>query len=144
MPEQVRLSAADISKKWNNNLKGSISYIEQGVDRVKEAPTEKAANKQDKMLQHLQEAVNTGRWGAALRKVSLQEWKKLMKEKVRARLAGGVDAAMDKRQAFDKYLVDTLNAVLPEIHAMPDMTLEDSVARVRRLMEYMNENRYKG
>lgn len=143
MPTKVRLSANDISKKWNNNLKGAVQYIQQGVDRVETSPTEQAADSQDKMLQHLQQAVSSGKWGNALRKVSLQQWKQTMKQKVQARLAGGVDQAMDKRQAFDKYLVDTLNNVLPEIDSMPSMTLEDSVARVRRLMEYMNENAYK-
>jgi hypothetical protein len=75
--------------------------------------------------------------------VSLPDWKAKTKAKVRERLAGGVDAGMPKRKEFDKYLVENLNAVLPEIASMPDLSLEDSVSRVRRLMEHMSNNPFK-
>lgn len=141
--EKVRMSATDISKKWQSNMKGSQSYILEGVGRVTESPTAKAIEQIDKMQTKLNEAFDDGRVSAGLGKVSLSDWKKAMTEKVKARLASGVDFAQPKVEAFDKWLVDTLNGILPDIKAMPDMTLSDSVERVRRLMEYMHENRYK-
>lgn len=141
--EKVRMTAGDIAKKWQGNMKGSQQYILQGVDRVSEAPTAKAAEKITKMRNNLMAAFDEGRVEAGLGKVSLSDWKKATTEKVRARLASGVDFSTPKVEAFDKWLVDTLNGVLPEIKGMPDMTLEDSISRVRRLMEYMHENRYK-
>jgi hypothetical protein len=50
---------------------------------------------------------------------------------------------MGKREAFDKHLVSSLNEILPSIQKMPDMTLEDSVARCRALMEGMAKRPYK-
>jgi hypothetical protein len=140
---KVNLSANEISDKWNKNTKASVSYIQAGIDKVTENPAEKAIAKQDKMIQNLTQAVNSGKWAAGLRGVSLADWKQQTKEKVGSRLASGVDGAMSKRQKFDAYLVNTLNGVLPEVANMPDMTLEDSVNKVRRVMEHMHNNPYK-
>jgi hypothetical protein len=140
---KVNLSANEISDKWNKNMKSSVSYIQAGIDKVTENPAEKAIAKQDKMIQNLTQSVNSGKWAAGLRGVSLADWKQQTKEKVGSRLASGVDGAMSKRQKFDAYLVNTLNGVLPEVANMPDMTIEDSVNKVRRVMEHMHNNPYK-
>lgn len=141
--EKVTLTPDKISDKWARRMKGSVTDIQAGIDTVTESPTEKAADKQEKMQTNLNRAIDNGKWAAGLRKVSLSDWKNKTKAKVSQRLPQGVDEAMPKRKEFDSYLVSTLNAVLPEINEMPDMTLEDSVNRVRKLMEHMNKNPYK-
>jgi ElaB/YqjD/DUF883 family membrane-anchored ribosome-binding protein len=141
---KVNLSAAQISDKWGKRMKSSITDIQAGIDTVTESPTEKAAAKQDKMKQNLNAAIDNGRWASGLRSVSLSDWKTKTKQKVGERMSSGVDAGMPKRQKFDQYLVSTLNGVMPEINSMPDMTLEDSVNRVRKLMTHMRDNPYKG
>jgi hypothetical protein len=140
---KVSLNANQISEKWNRRMKGAVSDIQAGVDAVTENPAEKAIQKQDKMLQNLTKAVNDGRWAAGLNNVSLSDWKSKTKEKVGQRLASGVDGAMGKRQKFDAYMVNTMNQILPTIQNMPDMTFEDSVNRVRAVMEHMHNNPYK-
>lgn len=140
---KVMSTPDQISNKWGRRMKGSITDIQAGIDAVTESPAEKAIAKQDKMLQNLTKAVTEGRWARGLSKVSLSDWKVKTKEKVATRLSGGVDGAMGKRKAFDQWLVGTLNNVLPEISGMPDMTLEDSVNRVRKLMQHMADNPYK-
>lgn len=140
---KVSLSPSDISEKWNRRMKGSIQDIQKGIDGVTDSPAEAAVAKQDKMLQNLTQAINDGKWASGLSKVTLQDWKSKTKQKVQERLAGGVDGAMGKRKDFDQYLVNTLNGILPDIKNSPDMTLEDSVNRVRMLMEHMANNRYK-
>lgn len=140
---KVRLASTEISEKWGRNLKHSVPDIQKGLDNVTEAPAMKAVEKQDKMLTNLTEAVNNGTWAKRLSRVSLSEWKEKTKKKVQERMAGGVDGAMGKRKEFDNYLVAELNAVLPEISDMADLTLEDSVARVRKLMEHMSSHPYK-
>jgi hypothetical protein len=140
---KVKISASDISDKWSRRLKGAIPDITAGVDRVAEAPGALAAEKADKMRQRLIEALDAGIWQARVSAVPLATWKEVTKKKVTQRLAGGVDEAKGKRQQFDRWLVDRLNAVLPEIAAMPDLTLEDSINRVRALIEHMAAERYK-
>lgn len=140
---KVNLSAGDISTKWNTRMKQSVGDIQKGIDSITESPMEKAIASKDKMLQGVTAAINDGRWEAGLRKVSLADWKTKTKQKVSERLAGGVDGAMGKRREFDTWLVQTLNNVLPEIAAMPKMTIEDSANKARAMMMAMHENRYK-
>jgi len=142
--EKVKMSATDISAKWNRNTKNALPDVIAGVERVTENPAAAAIAKQDKMKANLVAAIDDGTWAASLSKVTLADWKAKAVAKIRQRLAGGVDGAMGKRQAFDSWLVGQLNAVLPTIKAMPDMTLQDSIARVTAMMEHMSANRYKG
>jgi hypothetical protein len=140
---KVTMTPDQISTKWGNRLKQSVQDIQRGIDAVSDSPMEKAAAAQDKMLQNLTAAIQNGSWANGLRKVSLTDWKNVTKTKIGSALPAGVDAAIPKRKAFDNYLVNTLNNVLPEIAAMPSMTIQDSVARVTRLMQHMHDNPYK-
>lgn len=140
---KVRMSPTDISEKWGTNQKASIPFIIKGLDAITEDPGQKAVDKQAKMLANLTESVTNGTWAKRRLAVSLSDWREKTKLKVTQRMAGGVDGAMTKRKAFDTWLVTTLDAILPQIAGMSDMTLEDSVARVRALMEYMSEHKYK-
>lgn len=139
----VRLSAADISSKWNRRTKAAVEDVVAGVGRVTESPAVAAIAKKEKMLANLTASVQDGRWERGLSRVTLQDWKTNTQAKVRQRLAGGVDGAAAKRASFDRWMVENLNQVLPTIASMPDMTLEDSVSRVRTMMEHMSNNRYK-
>lgn len=141
--EKVTLSPDEISSKWGRRMKGAVVDIQRGIDHVTESPAEKAAEKADKMLANLTKSVTDGVWATQLRKVSLTDWKNKTKEKVAQRLPGGVDASMPKRKSFDTWLAGTLNGVLPKIAAMPDLTLEDSIARATALIRHMAENKYK-
>lgn len=141
---KVGIGAGDISEKWNRRMKQSVPDIQKGIDGVTESPMEKAVAKQDKMLANVTAAISSGKWAAQTLKVNVADWKTKTKQKVGERLGGGVDAAMGKRRQFDTYLVNTLNGVLPEIAGMPDMTIEDQVNKVRRLMTHMHDNPYKG
>ena len=141
--DKVSLTPDKISDKWNRRMKGSISDIQAGIDSVTESPMIKAVEKQDKLRAKWLASIDDGVWAKGMEKVTLSDWKTATKKKVGERLASGVDGAMPKRKEFDTWLVSRLNAVLPKIKDMPDMTLEDSVARVRTLMEHMSAERYK-
>lgn len=141
--EKVTLTPDKISDKWNRRMKTAIPDIQAGIDSVTDSPMEKAVAKQDKMKSKLIESIDNGTWANRMRKVSLSDWKSKTKAKVGERMSGGVDAAMPKRKAFDTWLVGRLNGVMPKIKAMPDMTMEDSVNRVRALMDHMSSEKYK-
>lgn len=139
----VSLSPSAISDKWGKNLKQAVPFIQAGVDAVTVSPGEKAAAQQDKYLNRVQNAVSTGRYAAGQRSYTLTDWKTRTKDKVANRLAGGVDAAMVKRQKFDTWLVNRLNTLLPSIAGMPDLTLEDSIARMGAMIRGMAAEAYK-
>lgn len=141
--EKVRLSGGDITQKWMRNMGNAVNDIVDGINAVSESPAQKAIAAQDKMLQNVTQAITSGRWANQLGKVQLGDWKTKTAQKVRERLVGGVQAAQSKHQQFANWLVNRLNGVLPEINAMPDLTLNDSVARATRIITYMAEQKYK-
>jgi len=143
MATKVKLSPSDISDKWARRTKGAVADIQAGIDRVTESPAAKAIAKKDKMKQNLLKSLDDGTWEKRLGEVSLEDWKSKTRAKVAERLAGGVDGAAAKRQKFDTHLVSTINEILPKINDMPDMTLEDSVNRVRTFMDHMSKHPYK-
>ena len=140
---KVTLSPDRISEKWGRRMKGAVGDIQAGLDAMQVDPGQAAVAKQDKMLQNTMAAIQDGTWAKRRLAVSKQQFVEITKKKVAQRLASGVDESMPKRQKFDQYLVNTLNAALPSIHQMPDLTIEDSVNRVRALMEHMANNPYK-
>lgn len=125
----VKLTPEEFAEKHARNLKASVPDIRAGVTRVTESPTAKAAAKQDKMLANLTEAVSSGKWAAGLRRVTLEEWKEKTLAKGIVRIAAGIDAAHDKVVAFATDLIAFENTLMSRVGAMPDLTLEDSIAR---------------
>ena len=139
----VRLTADGISDKWNRHMKAAVPDITSGIDSMTVDPGQRAVDAQGKMLANLTESVNNGTWAKRRLQVSKQAWQTITKAKVTQRLSTGVDQAMPKRKKFDSWLVGRLNAILPEIDSMADMTLEDSKQRVMRMMDHMAGEKYK-
>lgn len=127
---KIRVSAEEYAEKHARRLKGAVEDIRRGVDRVSEAPTAKAADKQDKMLANLQAAVSSGKWARRLRAVTLEEWKDKTLTKGIGRIAAGIDAAHGKQVAFAEQLLAFEGTLLEKVDKMSDMTLEDSIAKM--------------
>ena len=135
----ARVNAAQFAEKWARRLSGSTQDIIQGVERVSESPTDKAANAQDKMRARLLEAIDSGKWAAGLRRVTLADWKQAMTTRGIQRLAAGVDAAKPKVQAFAEQLLAHIDRVKGQVDSMPDVTFEDSMNRMLAFSRGMHE-----
>lgn len=144
MARQVTISADQYSNNWSGGMAGSISKIQDGISRVTESPMEKAAQNKDRYVAGVMAAANSGKWEAGLRNVDLNTWKTNTRNKVGERLQGGVTAAKGKMAKFGAYLIQTINAGLPAIDAMPKLTIQDSINRSSAWIKYMNEHPYKG
>ncbi len=141
--EAVRLTPDRISDKWNRHMKGAVPDIQAGLDAMTVDPGQRAVDQQEKMKAKLIESIDNGTWAKRRLEVSKADFIRITKEKVAKNLSTGVDQGMPKRKKFDNWLVSRLNGILPEISGMPDMTLSDSMERVRRQMEYMAAEKYK-
>jgi hypothetical protein len=82
-------------------------------------------------------AIEDGTWETWLKQYTLDRWKKDMNSKAIPRIPSGVDAAIDEMKSFGSQLLAHINAGLAEIEKMPDMTLEDSLARVDKFLRHM-------
>jgi len=127
----ARVNADQFQEKHNRRLKASLEDVRTGVARVTTAPGAQAAARKDKMLARLTEAVQSGKWGRNVSRVSLAQWQALMTEKGIPRISGGIDAAADKVKAFATQLLPFEDALLATVSKMPDLTLEDSISRAQ-------------
>lgn len=126
----AKLTAAQATEKHARRLKGATEDIRNGVDKVTVSPGVLAAAKQDKMRQKLIESIDSGKWGTAVKKVTVEDWRTKMTEKGIPRIAAGIDAAAGKVEAFFSDLLPFQDTLNKNIQKMPDLTLEDSISRM--------------
>lgn len=140
MASKIKVTPEEFADKHARRLKAAIPDIQAGIAKVTENPTVKAAAKQDKMQSRLNDAIQSGKWAAGLRRVSLEDWKAAITNKGLQRIAAGIDGAKGKVTAFATQLLSYEATVQNEVNAMPDMTLEDSLARsnawIRRMAQF--------
>jgi hypothetical protein len=126
----VKVSAEQLTEKWQRRLKGAIEDMRAGVARVTVAPGASAAEKADKWQAAISESRTKEKWRRRVGAVTLEEWKAAMTEKGLARIASGVDGAGPKMRRFAAQLIEHQNSGLTQIEKMPDLTLEDSINRM--------------
>jgi len=133
----AKLSPAEFQEKHARRLKASTEDMRRGINRVTESPTDKAAAKQDKMLSNLTQAVQSGKWAAGLKRVTLDEWKRKAADIGVNRVAAGIDGAKEKVISFAEVLLPHIDRGRDKIKAMPDITLDDNINRVSTFLRHM-------
>jgi len=140
---KITITPEEYAEKHARRLKGAVEDIRRGVEAVTEAPGAKAAAKADKYLAGIQEAVSSGKWQSRVSAVSLEDWKAKMLNVGVNRIASGVDASYDKVRAFGEQLLRYQSSLKEKVDAMPDVTLEDSIARMTEWVRGMAKFSYK-
>lgn len=133
----AKLSPVEFQEKHARRLKASTEDIRRGIERVTESPCEKAAAKQDKMLANLTASVQSGKWAAGLKRVSLEDWKSKARDVGVNRIAAGIDAAKAKVVSFAEQLLPHVDRGKEKIKAMPDITLDDNINRMTEYIRHM-------
>jgi len=136
----VRVTASEFQEKHARRLKAALEDMRTGVQRVDEAPGQKAAQAQDKMRANLVAAIDNGKWARRVAAVPLEQWKSAMLNKGIPRVSAGIDGAAQKVRDFATQLIEHENRVLTEVDRLPAVTLEDSINRattwIRRMAEF--------
>jgi len=139
----LRVDATEFQEKHARRLKGALEDMRSGVEKVTASPTAEAAKKIDKMKTKLDEAFASGKVKRSLEKVTLESWKADMLEKGVARVSGGIDRSKDKVIAFASALLPAVEAAANKVKTMPDLTIDDSIARASEYMRTMSKFKYK-
>lgn len=140
----ARVTPQQAREKHARNLKAASQDITNGVNAVTVAPGQQAAAKQNKMLNNLTEAVNSGKWARRVASVPLQEWQQKMLTKGLPRISSGVDAAAGKIEAFFGELLPYQDTLKQQISTMPDLTLDDNIQRMVKFVSGMSKFRRNG
>jgi len=133
----AKLTPSEFQEKHARRLTQSVEDIRRGIDRVTVNPCELAAAKKDKMLANLTEAVNDGRWERGLKRVSLEMWKSKTRDIGVGRIAAGIAGAKEKVISFAEQLLPHIDAGQAALATMPDLTLEDNIARMTKFIRHM-------
>lgn len=133
----AKLTPAEFQEKHARRLSAAVEDVRKGIDRVTVNPCELAAAKKEKMLANLTASVNDGRWEAGLRRVSLADWKDKAKNVGAGRIATGINAAKAKVIAFAEELLPHIDAGQAALKTLPDITLEDNIARMTSFIRHM-------
>lgn len=137
----ARVTPEQFADKWNRRIKAAVPDIQAGIQRVTTAPGESAAAKADKLLQRVTEAITSGKWAERVRSVTVEDWRRAALNKGIPRIAAGADGAMDKQREFASQLLPYLDRVVSEVKRMPDLTLEDAIARASYVIREMSKFR---
>jgi len=138
-----KLTPKEFQEKHARRLKASVEDMRKGVEKVTESPTAAAAKKQDKMRNNILESIDNGKWAAGLNRVTLSEWKEKMITKGITRVAGGIDGAAAKVEAFAADLLPHIDAGQTKVKNMSDVTLEDNITRMTTFIRHMSEFKRK-
>jgi hypothetical protein len=133
----TKLTPAEAAEKWQRRTKNAAPDWQKGIERVTEAPGAKAAQKVDKMRQRLMDSIDDGTWARNVGAVSLDEWKSKAISKGSRRLADGIDASVNKMQAFLGDLFEHQARGQEKIRNMPDITDSDNEQRMLEWMRHM-------
>jgi len=133
----ARMTATEFQEKHARRLSAAVEDVRKGIDKVTVNPCELAAAKQAKMLANLTAAVNDGRWANGLKRVSLEDWKRKARDVGAGRIPAGITAAKEKVIAFAEQLLPHIDAGQAKIKSMPDITLEDNIARMTDFIRHM-------
>ena len=139
----AKLTPQEFADKHNRRLKAAIPDMAAGIARVSEAPTAKAAAKQEKMKTRLIAKIDDGTWASRLKAVDLASWKLDMTEKGVPRIAGGIDRAEGKVRDFATQFLPFADAVQAKVSKMPDITLEDNINRATTAIRELSKFKKK-
>lgn len=136
-------SAEESNKKWEQNTVAGVPFYQQGIQRVTESPTEKAASQVQKMRTNINAALDSGKWERSLRAVSLPDWRKAAMETGAQRIASGVAKSSGKQLEMMKRLLPTVQEALNQVDAMPSTTFQDRMGRMVAYATYMHQHPIK-
>lgn len=125
----ARLTPEEYADKLISRASAASADYQRGVMRVNRSPGEQAAAAQPKMLANVTEAVNSGRWAARVRSVSLSDWQQRTSEVGAARYSQGIAAARPKIVARAGQLLAAVDAAAAKARSMPSQTKEQRIQR---------------
>lgn len=130
----VRATSASATAKWVQNLSAATERMQSGAMGVTKAPGQAAAQAADKWLARVTQS--KAKFAANVGRVSLQDWQNAYVNIGIPRVAQGAQAKQSKVTAFMDSFLPYLSRGVATIDQMPNVTLEDGIARATAMIRY--------
>ena len=123
----VRGNAAQVTEKWKTRTSGATQQVIEGVRRVTEAPTMKAARQKSVWIANT--IAKQDKWERNTAAVTLEEWRAAT-EAGAQRIAAGVNAKAGKMEKFMQEFIPFLENVQRQVNQTPRGDMETNLARM--------------
>lgn len=130
----VRATPEQATAKWVQNLGAATDRMTTGAQGVTVAPGQKAAAAADKWLARVTQS--KAKFAKNVASVSLQSWQDSYVNIGIPRVAQGAQAKQAKVANFMASFLPYLARGVQQIDAMPNVTLEDGIARATAMIRY--------
>lgn len=130
----VRSNPQQATEKWVRGLQGAADRMTSGAQAVTKAPGLAAAAAKQKWLQRVTAAAD--KFATNVAAVSLQSWQRSYIDIGVPRVAQGAQAKQQKMLDFQTQFLPFLARGVATIDAMPNVTLEDGIARSSAMIRY--------
>ena len=128
---------ASRAEKWARRTSAAGADWQAGVQAVTDAPGAKAAAQADAWQQKLSMPETKEKFRRGVGSVPLEDWK-TKTAAASGRFTGGAQAAQDKMLKHQQAVESHMEAGLRQLNTMPNVTLEDKIARSAFWMRHMN------
>lgn len=142
MADKVRVNPSDGASNWQSGFGSSGAKYQRGVENVSAAPNAKAAAALPRWIASVTSKDTQDKYVSKNQAVTLDQWKSATVQFGVPNLSRGAQKGQAKYTTFATKFYPYLNGVLGKISAMPNVTLQDRIARATTLMTE-NAN-YKG
>lgn len=135
---------ADIAKKWSKNTAAAGEDYKQGVNRVTESPTKKAAANLDRYEAGIRKSLEDGKTKRNMEAVTLDDWQKAAIDKGVPNFTAAArrQSVQDNVLNFQEQFLPFVETVAERVRKMPKGTLADGIARAVAQIEGNAEFRY--
>ncbi len=142
MANKVRVSASDGADAWQQGFGASGAKYQRGIENVDVAPNKKAAEALPRWLASLQSKKTQDKYVRKNLAVTLEEWQHNTITFGVPNLSRGAAKGTSKYASFAEKFYPYLTQGLNKIASMPNITLEDRIARSTAMMRHNAS--YKG
>lgn len=130
-----------VVNKWKSRASGAGADWLAGIKRTDVSPPQAAVAAKDKWVAKMTSSEVHDRWANNLSLVTRQQWQAAAEAKGHARYTSGINASVDKYRQRMGAVLSHIQSGLDAIAGMPDVTLEDAVARSAAFIRHMAEFR---
>lgn len=130
----VRSDPATATSRWVQGMSNATQAATRGVQSVTVSPGQSAAAAADKWLAKVTQARD--KFARRVGAVTLGQWQNAMTSYGISRMGTGAQQKQGKFQSFMTEFLPHLKAGVDQVHAMPKMTLEDSINRASAMIRH--------
>jgi hypothetical protein len=130
------ISATQAATNWASKMASSGEKMKAGIQAVTQSPTAKAAQRQQAYLDGVMRAVSSGKYAAALNRVSLESWKAAAINKGIPRVAQGAAEGKQRFQDFMTQFLPYVQQGVQALESMPRGGLEENIQRMVAMVRH--------